>query len=193
MADEPGPSNPRKTDEKKKPDPVSCDYCGKKCSKNSNLSTHIDTKHKGLRFICPVSPCSFVTTTKNFLRIHIMDKHQEYDSTIPAGQFFWVDFNGEPMDAARKNNLLVQLTKEVEKAEKTEANLQQELEKLMNNVTWTEEEDRIILENIKKNNTDFRTIRLPNKSMYAVERRLEHFLEICRKSQIRAKTNQLNE
>lgn len=114
---------------------VFCEFCNKRCSKNSNLMTHIDTQHKGLRFLCPERECSFVTTTKNLLVVHLSTVHPSFDSRIPHVR---VD-----------KDLLKQFAKDIGKAESIKTQLESELEERFRKVDW-KEEDKIILENIKK-------------------------------------------
>lgn len=50
-----------------------CEYCGQKCSKPANLKAHIEKKHKGLRWICPICDAEQVTKfshVRHYNRMH---------------------------------------------------------------------------------------------------------------------------
>ena len=50
-----------------------CGECDAKFSQSCHLRRHVDTKHRGVRYIC--QHCSFLTATKQTLKIHTESEH----------------------------------------------------------------------------------------------------------------------
>lgn len=59
-----------------------CNYCGSSFGQYNNMKRHIDSIHKSLRIYCPIDNCAYSITRKDKYKIHLNKAHKDIDEKM---------------------------------------------------------------------------------------------------------------